>query len=543
MKSHSFQKKPLITASRPHPAAVGLYSVTTARNTRADVRQILRSPGLQAKLSIRAPDDVYEQEADRVADEVMRMPDQQLQKASPCNAVAYLKVEEDTIQPKQLADQITPQVQRQVEEEEEELIQPKALNDTKDFALQRQPEEGEEELLQKKSTFDQMPEVTPHAAADIAMMLGGGQPLTVSERKFFESRFDADFSNVKRHTNTSAADTVQALNAKAFTLGHDIFFGAGRFAPDSDEGKRLLAHELSHVIQQRGGMPESSLISNQSATRVPSNENMLKIENSTLLQRLAIPDEEPPSGTEEDEIEEHVENKFPGTAESPDPNEPSRIQDQSIPQAQLSLDPVQPYLPEIEKLLKSVFEASFETRKPSNTERGRRIVYDSQGNVSHDPGVVLGNEPRSISENKQVFSINLGSMNFQSAEGEPLFSTEISVHTHFRYEGMPLPSDRPEQNAGDLANLANRPGQEKIYVVAREQRQHVPGTRSSKRAVRLTIIYRGPDIGTVVKPDYEEISNRRDVGRVLQKRLPGADIRVYKATYKKGKIIKWKQVY
>ncbi len=81
MKTHYFQKKPVTTASRPHRAAVGPYAVSTARDTRADIRQILRGPKLQAKLTIGAPDDVYEQEADRVADEVMRMPELRLQTA------------------------------------------------------------------------------------------------------------------------------------------------------------------------------------------------------------------------------------------------------------------------------------------------------------------------------------------------------------------------------------------------------------------------------------------------------------------------------
>ena len=81
MKTHYFQKKPLSTLSRTHRPAVVPHLVSTTSNTRADIRRILRGPLLQTKLTVGAPDDVYEQEADRVADEVMRMPEPRLQTA------------------------------------------------------------------------------------------------------------------------------------------------------------------------------------------------------------------------------------------------------------------------------------------------------------------------------------------------------------------------------------------------------------------------------------------------------------------------------
>jgi len=81
MKTRCFQKKPLSRLSRPHRPAVVADAVSTADDTRADVRRILRGPHLQAKLTVGAPDDVYEQEADRVADEVMRMSEPHLQAA------------------------------------------------------------------------------------------------------------------------------------------------------------------------------------------------------------------------------------------------------------------------------------------------------------------------------------------------------------------------------------------------------------------------------------------------------------------------------
>jgi hypothetical protein len=68
-------------------------------------------------------------------------------------------------------------------------------------------------------------------------------------RSFFEPRFGQDFSKVRVHTDSRAARSARDLNARAFTLGRDIVMGAGQYSPGTSEGKRLLAHELTHVIQ------------------------------------------------------------------------------------------------------------------------------------------------------------------------------------------------------------------------------------------------------------------------------------------------------
>jgi len=188
----------------------------------AKVRQILRSPTLQPKLTIGQPNDKYEQEADRVADEMMRMPEQRLQRQAE-------EEEEELIQTKPLAEQITPLVQRQMEEDEEE-----------------------EEPIQTKQVSTHTPAVTPSRASRIQSLKGGGQPLPKSARAFFEPRFGYDFSHVRVHTGGKAIKSARGLNAKAFTVGRDIVFGAGHYRPRSSEGQRLLAHELTHVLQQKG---------------------------------------------------------------------------------------------------------------------------------------------------------------------------------------------------------------------------------------------------------------------------------------------------
>ena len=246
---------------------------------RAEIRRILRSTGAQAKLTIGQPNDKYEQEADRVADQVMAMPDPKLQR-QPEN-----EEDEETLQTKPLADQITPLVQRQEDppEEEEEPVQATAMpGQTLDIqriypeceegqSLQRQTEEEDEEI-QAKEQPGYIPQVPPNVAANIQSKKGGGQPLANSTRSFFESRFDQDFSQVRIHTGAQASDTARSINAKAFTLGKDLVFGSGEYRPGSTEGKRLMAHELTHLLQQTSTpSPERFLSTGLGLQRIPKN--------------------------------------------------------------------------------------------------------------------------------------------------------------------------------------------------------------------------------------------------------------------------------
>jgi hypothetical protein len=79
-----------------------------------------------------------------------------------------------------------------------------------------------------------------------------GQPLDAATRSFMESRFGHDFSQVRVHTDTRAAESARAVNALAYTVGRDLVFDAGRYAPQTNPGRELLAHELTHVVQQNG---------------------------------------------------------------------------------------------------------------------------------------------------------------------------------------------------------------------------------------------------------------------------------------------------
>jgi hypothetical protein len=79
-----------------------------------------------------------------------------------------------------------------------------------------------------------------------------GQPLDSATLAFMEQRFGHDFSTVRVHSGAAAEHSAKDVNGHAYTVGHDIVFGAGRFAPGTHEGRRLIAHELTHVVQQSG---------------------------------------------------------------------------------------------------------------------------------------------------------------------------------------------------------------------------------------------------------------------------------------------------
>jgi len=184
---------------------------------------------VQPKLKIGSPNDKYEQEADRVADLVMQMPGIQIPGNSGVDSD-----QQEGVRTKSLATQITPVIQRQVDSENEE------------------EEEEEEETVQTKKSPGQTPEVTPEITADIQALQGKGQPLPASTQAFFEPRFGYDLSQVRVCTDTQAAHSAQVMHASAYTIGRNIIFNTGQYQPHTSTGQKLLAHELTHFIQQSG---------------------------------------------------------------------------------------------------------------------------------------------------------------------------------------------------------------------------------------------------------------------------------------------------
>lgn len=97
-----------------------------------------------------------------------------------------------------------------------------------------------------------------------------GQPLDLATRIFMEQRFGHDFSQVHIHTDARAAESAEAVHARAYTVGRDVVFGAGQYAPSSADGRRLLAHELTHVVQQASSQPVMGMIGGTGVAASPA---------------------------------------------------------------------------------------------------------------------------------------------------------------------------------------------------------------------------------------------------------------------------------
>jgi hypothetical protein len=123
-------------------------------------------------------------------------------------------------------------------------------------SLQRRKGEEEDEQMQSRARRPRRhPRISPQFETYLRLMRrGGGQPLPDPLRSFLEPRFKRNLGDVRVHTGPRAAQLARKANARAFTVGKHIVFGSGEYRPASDQGRRLIAHELTHVLQQRGGL-------------------------------------------------------------------------------------------------------------------------------------------------------------------------------------------------------------------------------------------------------------------------------------------------
>ncbi|HWP92866.1 MAG TPA: DUF4157 domain-containing protein [Thermodesulfobacteriota bacterium] len=214
------------------------------------VEGFLKSGVIQAKLTIGQPGDVYEQEADRVAEQVMRMPEPS--KARSNGVSEYTEM--PSIQ--RVCTECEEELQRQTQDSE--LGEPSKARRKGYYeyaempSIQRVCAECEEEVHRQTNNLELGHLVLGNSVeAQINSVRRGGQPLPESVRDFFEPRFGQDFSGVKVHTDSQGNESAKSVNALAYTIGTDIVFGAGQYAPGTESGKRLIAHELTHVVQQK----------------------------------------------------------------------------------------------------------------------------------------------------------------------------------------------------------------------------------------------------------------------------------------------------
>jgi hypothetical protein len=198
----------------------------------------------QAKPKIGPANDSYEQEADRVADSIVNGEKNIVQS----KGISTLQRKCTACEEQEAQAKFFTGVEQVQKQEEEEEAQPK---------LQRQPMEEEEEMLQPKG---EAVHNSSYASSgfynQLANSKGLGSPLQRSVQEEMSSGIGADFSNVRIHTGNRAAEMSQSIQAKAFTVGNHIYFNQGQYNPGNTEGKRLLAHELTHTVQQGAVQPQ-----------------------------------------------------------------------------------------------------------------------------------------------------------------------------------------------------------------------------------------------------------------------------------------------
>ncbi|MFL5589418.1 MAG: DUF4157 domain-containing protein [Ktedonobacteraceae bacterium] len=199
-KSHNQDTAPAKPAESVQKAAVSAAAVTHVPTWAGGMSEQIPTglvlqdastiPGIQAKLAISQPNDPYEQEADRAAEQVMRMP-----------------------------------------------------------AGEKPRRHEDMSLMRKENGGAQAPQDSPSIVQQA--LSSRGQPLDSNVQESMGSRFGQDFSHVRVHADTKAAESAQSVSALAYTVGSDVVFGKGQYRPETSEGQRLLAHELTHVVQQQ----------------------------------------------------------------------------------------------------------------------------------------------------------------------------------------------------------------------------------------------------------------------------------------------------
>ena len=218
------------------------------------------TPFFQPKLTINSPGDKYEQEADAMADMVMRMPTTESFTAQKTKFSALPK----NYQQKPITSSL----------------------------LQRKCTEcaQEEEDLQRKEIDhgDSGGKIAPSSVGKF-LASAGGHAMDNDTQQFMESRFGQDFSSVRIHSDSKATQSAAALQARAYTSGKDIVFGAGEYQPGSDQGKRLLAHELTHVLQQKNSLKHSPSLQRQ--TQSEAIEHQQPWSQHILNEPVIAPDE------------------------------------------------------------------------------------------------------------------------------------------------------------------------------------------------------------------------------------------------------------
>ncbi|MBE2184518.1 MAG: DUF4157 domain-containing protein [Anaerolineae bacterium] len=206
------------------------------------VQRLINNAGIQTKMTVGAANDPYEMEADSVAKQVMTGGESSVQRESESF--------EDEISEKRMPQTLQRISLGDAAPEDEMQMKRDIQRVAEDDEMQMKRADVQRSAQDMSGSFD----VEGQVEQQIQSSKGGGQAMG-SSSDFFTQRMGHDFSNVNVHTDAASDNLNRSLGARAFTTGNDIYFRSGEYDPGSSGGQELLAHELTHVVQQTGGSP------------------------------------------------------------------------------------------------------------------------------------------------------------------------------------------------------------------------------------------------------------------------------------------------
>ena len=216
-----------------------------------------RPSSIQRKINVGKANDHYEKEADRIADQVLHQVSnsgnarQKSFNHSPISSFVQQKCTACEDEKNQKQEEIKDPSSEAMKLQKKPIFDSNAEPPDDNNSIQRKCAECEkEENLQKKEEGSDLNSVSPELESKLNSSKGSGNPLPENTRRQMESSIGADFSNVRIHDDANSAKMSKELNAQAFTHGNDIYFNTGKYDTASSSGQHLLAHELTHTIQQ-----------------------------------------------------------------------------------------------------------------------------------------------------------------------------------------------------------------------------------------------------------------------------------------------------
>ncbi|UZO81756.1 DUF4157 domain-containing protein [Aquimarina sp. ERC-38] len=431
------------------------HTVTKGNNTPSVFKPKNRSDlFIQPKLKVGQSGDKYEVEADQVADQVVHEHQNGAQSTiSPTPVSVQTMIEEETIQEKPIAERIQPltnlsdasSVQRMEEEvqtmpEEEVQMQEEEvqMQDEEDEVQMQEDEEvqtqSEDEDVQLQEDEEVQARENPGSSGlngvNIGQSLrntrGQGSPLSGSEQTQMESGFGADFSGVRIHTGSESVAMNRALGARAFTNGNDIHFNQNRFNPATTEGQTLLAHELTHTIQQGASGPASQ----EGTATTEGGSNAAQSETAV-----------PTTGATPETQVEQTEGEAIGTPLSGEAEAQVEAQPGSE-KTGVAAEPTTPRSPE---------------EDPNFQQLEERVANTAEGQQEHEPATLVtgGAQAAAVSpSNERVGGAQAAQVATMEEQEVGEFSAEaFKAQLMQRIESMQLPAN--EEEAVDFENNNN----------------------------------------------------------------------------------------